>query len=79
MFFIHAMEQIFSFGERGNVPFNSALPHLMKIFLPLHSETFIICTLFLHCSYFDVFASKKINKMKIIQKNDNKFLKIKKK
>ena len=48
------MEQIFSFGERWNVPFNSASPcwmehfifHLMKIFVPLHSETFIICILF---------------------------------
>ena len=43
--FIRAMEQIFSFGERWNVPFNSASPrwmehfifYLMKIFVPLHS------------------------------------------
>ena len=44
------MEQIFSFCKRWNVPFNSVLPHwmehlifhLMKIFVPLHSWTFII-------------------------------------
>ena len=45
MFSIYAMEQIYPFGERWNVPFNSSLPrwienlifHLMKIFVQLHS------------------------------------------
>ena len=44
-FFICAMEQIFSWGERWNIPFNLASPrlkehfifHLMKIFVSLHS------------------------------------------
>ena len=44
------MEQIFSFGKRWNVPFNLASPrwmehfifHPIKIFVPLHSHTFII-------------------------------------
>ena len=48
------MEQIFSLGERWNVLFNLTLPHwmkhfifhLMKIFVPLHSWTFIICKIF---------------------------------
>ena len=42
--FMSAMAQIFSWGERWNVPFNEAKPswmvhlifHLMKIFVPLH-------------------------------------------
>ena len=42
--FMSAMVQIFSWGERWNVPFNEAKPswmvhfifHQMKIFVPLH-------------------------------------------
>ena len=56
MLLIRAMVQLFSFGERWNVLFNSALPrwiehsisHLMKISVPLHSQTFIICII-VHC------------------------------
>ena len=53
MFFIRAMVHIFSFGERKNILFKFASPnsiehsifHLMKISIPSHSYTFIICIL----------------------------------
>ena len=46
--FIRAIVKMFSFGERWNFSFHSAVTifHLMKIFLPLNAlamTTFIIC------------------------------------
>ena len=54
--FIRAMVRIFSFGERWNVPFNSAVAslngtfqfHRMKIFLPLHEYYKNIYSLFVY-------------------------------
>jgi hypothetical protein len=61
--FICAMVRIFSFGERWNVPLNSASPcwmehsifHLMKIILPLHLMN--ICYLYLYTISISLFCA----------------------
>jgi hypothetical protein len=64
--FISAMERIFSLGKKWTVPFNSDLPcwmeifHLMKIFLPLNSWTFINCILAHVLNIFFVFIQRSV-------------------
>ena len=56
--FMSAMVQIFSWGERWNVPFNEAKPswmvhfifHLMKIFVPLHEWENIHYLFYITCT-----------------------------
>ena len=56
--FMSAMVQIFSWGERWNVPFNEAKPswmvhfifHRMKIFVPLHEWENIHYLFYITCT-----------------------------
>ena len=53
-FFIHPIEEIFSFSERWNVPFNSAPPHWKEHYIFRLMKTFIIWYNILPMIYFAI-------------------------
>ena len=65
-----AMVQIFSWGERWNVPFNEAKPswmihfifHRMKIFVPLHEWENIHYLFYITCTKIQILNRKSIEK-----------------